>query len=596
MTSDAAVLSVRALNHWRDQDELTYVGLRTILETQADTIAGPDPFEHASARLNWTRPCRFRQYPATKGLDRAGEAEYRDCYASSPATALTESWVLQRLSQLRGFANHGSAYSYLWPAPGSGGARSYSYYYDGYARRNAFLRSVAAGVESMLVLDVRSFYPSVRKSQVMSSFAKAIDASKSDGLGGRERSVLLKFAEATLDGTANVGGIPVGPAIGHVMANEVLRDLDERMTLAFPGRYARYVDDIVVGGSGSEVARAERMVADILEGLSLKLNEGKRDVVSGPDWTARAPGARRQLFAPREPQESFDRLVFRVAHFASVQRAAVPGLRSKFADAGFRLPALAFGEEQRRSLLGVGRRWAEIGAHDPLLALRLATDTPAELLAAARRVRDRVNDRLRDGLRSFVAGGGPVGVSTTKWEVSLLRFLYVRWLHLASDTMLRSPDFPLPHRPEFGDLSAIHDALVAGSAVPILRFPGGPCRLLAELFSCTSLALRPLNWGEVRTTGVEVHAVLTLAGHGLLTPPSEWVAKVEDHGSRALLRRLSGYAPRRRQVPDLSAVDELDSLLMGDETVADSTSSILHSRVDESELAEGARLEVLLRS
>lgn len=584
-------LLVRALNYWRDRDDLTYAGLRQIIGAEDDSAAD-DAAYRTGTRLGWANPCRYRQYTATKGLDQEGNPEYRDCFASSPTTAATEAWILNRLASLPAFTNHAAVFSYCLPEGGNSAVKhSYRYYYDGYVRRNELLHQIAKESEVVLVLDIRAFYPSIKADATQDAFSRALGRAGTS-VAASERKGFERFVGITLERAAHVGGIPIGPAIGHVLANEALRPLDELMSQSFGRRYTRYVDDIAIGMSRATAAETEERIQEHLDGIGLALHPGKRDLLSASQWMNSAPGAARRDSRPRG--QLFDRFMLRLAHYAASGKSAVSDLCRRLRDDEFRLPALAFRQPPPGRLFDAQKRWIAIARHDLRLSLEMAQETPDSLIKSAHRLRVELNAAIieRFAAADRSSDGGP---TRSRWATNITRFQYARWLHMATRAMLMSTRPPEQARVALGDLMAVHEGLLSGRVDGVLRFPGGPCRLISELMAAEERYPDQPDWHQVRAARAEADAVMTLTAHGLVAPPDAWVHGNAD-GDRVLMNRLTGRAGLHRQTPDLSAVDEIDSLLTEEVNSDHSVRRLLHSRADESELSEADRLEILLRS
>jgi hypothetical protein len=109
------------------------------------------------------------------------------------------------------------------------------------------------------VTDVRECYPSIRPVTVGSVLGP--DAS--------ETVALLRRLSA-----AGVPGLPIGPDASAVVANAILAPLDSAVTGAGAG-HVRWVDDVALWGSGSEVRRALEALRRAAARIGLELNPDK---------------------------------------------------------------------------------------------------------------------------------------------------------------------------------------------------------------------------------------------------------------------------------------------------------------------------------
>jgi len=73
----------------------------------------------------------------------------------------------------------------------------------------------------------------------------------------------------------------------HLVANLVLRDVDEKMSASFPGRYFRYVDDVVLVGTSAQVMEGRELLRNCLGNLNLELHppgNGKDFEIDASAW------------------------------------------------------------------------------------------------------------------------------------------------------------------------------------------------------------------------------------------------------------------------------------------------------------------------
>jgi Reverse transcriptase (RNA-dependent DNA polymerase) len=140
--------------------------------------------------------------------------------------------------------------------------------------------AMASRHRSLLRTDVRSFYPTVDPSVLYRALVAA-------GVAGRVATAAAAMVEGW--GSEGHGGLPIGPPGSAVMANAVLRPVDDAVAMV---PYLRWVDDYLIAASDpAEAARLVEQVDQALDRLGLVRSEPKTALVTlgpGAVW----PGGR----------------------------------------------------------------------------------------------------------------------------------------------------------------------------------------------------------------------------------------------------------------------------------------------------------------
>lgn len=158
------------------------------------------------------------------------------------------------------------------------------------ARRlpNAHVRAIRQRLDqspsvSHLRTDISSFYGSLDHEILEERLARRIRSDPIRGLimaAVSNPTVPFNYRRRHIERYRPDGGVPQGLAISNVLANIYLDDLDQKIRSVAPG-YDRYVDDILVLGSPSEIASAEALIERELAAMKLELNLDK--TTRGPD-------------------------------------------------------------------------------------------------------------------------------------------------------------------------------------------------------------------------------------------------------------------------------------------------------------------------
>lgn len=355
---DQALL-IRALNATRPYYFPSYVGLRLI----ADQLPGNGDGYLARMvirRVNSGDASRFKHFKLYKGSHAMGtqiKHDYRSCVASSPTTAIAEAILLSFMSAEPAFNVSPRVYSYNWPKSRYSGG-SYEFFASGYKKRNSDIaEALASGENCAVVMDMRSFYPSISSDMVRSSLTISLLAAAT--LKDSQDEV-LNFFKQLMD--ASAGGVPIGPSAGHALGNLVLRQLDIDLSGRFGGRYFRYVDDIVVVYAARDGTRVSREVEEAIGRNGFNVNHDKTVVMSSKDWNA-------SLMKEDVPSGlGFRELCRELPAYLAYFPTRADELRQMFVDAGLRIPfsrVLALSKFSRfkyflrrdKSLVGIQTTW-----------------------------------------------------------------------------------------------------------------------------------------------------------------------------------------------------------------------------------------------
>lgn len=279
------MLAIRAINQYRRRDVLAYLGLRYYLESSA---ARSDRWAQEVAPdlvLRRTEPS-YLAVRHFKEVDALGAISHREMFLPGPNEALAESALLDACGKAGGaFVPADSVFSYRL-ATDQDDSGVYRHYMHGLRQRHAAVAEACRNAPDakVLFLDIRRFYPSVTVPHARSAWTRACETSSLGSqwvdLGMR----LLEFHGRT-SGSRD-GHILTGPMFSHLIGNLLLRHVDQKMA-ALQARYFRYVDDITLVGSQSEVDRSLAALKAELEHLGLDLHaqdSSKSLTVSAKTW------------------------------------------------------------------------------------------------------------------------------------------------------------------------------------------------------------------------------------------------------------------------------------------------------------------------
>jgi hypothetical protein len=263
-------LPVRALNYARKEHVLSYVALRMMMSSVQcrEKLSWLGRF--VERNINRFDSKSYAKYYKYKSID-GGVVEARECKFPKPSVALAESYVLYLLSSSSAVPMQENVYSYRWPKSDMS-CQNYDYFFNGYLERerNVSAALMANNLGCAVICDIKTFYPTVDMSTLSSLACDLVCRSVVDP---NVKSVVCKYIENYCH--IHGGGLPIGPALSHVLAQIYLSHLDRQLIAAYGARYFRYVDDIIVVCSRNDADNVARHIDCVVQGEGLSLNDGK---------------------------------------------------------------------------------------------------------------------------------------------------------------------------------------------------------------------------------------------------------------------------------------------------------------------------------
>lgn len=171
---------------------------------------------------------------------------------------------------------------------GSTGGSAYS---DEYMRFRSISSALADNHRYVVTADVRNFFDSVN--------VETVHAKMSSALGSLWQPIHAFLIEAN---DVGIRGLPAGYGDARLIANHLLGEADASIGSPF----TRWVDDYrIFADTQAEASRAVDRLIDSLEGLGLKLNDAKLEVVPAGEYLTRKHGVPLEsVYHPRyEPRD-----------------------------------------------------------------------------------------------------------------------------------------------------------------------------------------------------------------------------------------------------------------------------------------------------
>ena len=567
---------LRALNFVRKEDTLTYVGLRLFSEDLSSENRSQWVDEYLKRTLLTKRPHVYREFQSLKNIDEKDQPEFRSCHIGSPLTTLAEAWLLGSLADLRPFRSPTTVYSYLWPRSHKR-SQIFDYFLEGYRRREVDVALALTQLEDSvaLVTDLRKFYPTAQKDMVLQRFRTCVDVAKL-------RRPFSDFAIDTVQAAlaAPAVGIPIGSPLGHLLGNLALAKVDEELAKSFPGRYFRYVDDIVLVIDRAAVSSTLASLRNIVEGEGFELNESKTDEVSKEDWLAHV-----EQMKSSEKRFRFRSLLGRLRVFLARRPEEFEALKASFNSAGISLPfsrlkAVATQGRYRRFIKAVLKAWPRSEW------LTLLRDDGRRLLNETLILRAALLDEVERLKLSVVPSHG----MRRRWFVQHYRFVMNRLLYLVDRSSHAKLLEMCPDIEELFQIRLVLRSFISRSATDLLRFPGPSTTTFAQFCVENPSGQVDVQWpDDVQPQHRDGAALLAI--YGVCSPPDEWIQRFENRYDQALLRFAAGQRALTREFHDFSYIDEVRTLQL--RTPRERMTSFLTSRLydEEDVVLEGLALD-----
>lgn len=510
-----------------------------------------------------------------KKLQESGQPEYRQLLVPSPMTSLAEVIVMSALSTTESFQKPASVYSYLWPKSDDC-PYNFEHYYKFYQKRNEDIAYVLRNNPRCLAIiaDIEKFYPTIDHKLVQQRFEIRLVQGKLDlGVCNTARR-LFSHLIAPFD---NGKGIATGPDFGHVIGDLALCELDAELNKNLPGRYFRYVDDIIIVVEPDDKGRVLQLLHRLLEKEGLRTNGAKTDEVSSDEWLVHGPQPRRSV-----SEDSFEALRFRLKVFLALRPGRYESLQRALLDEGFFIPLgrmrLAADTNWFRRRLRVFHksRWGVL--------MTALLDSEKSLVDFAIRVRRSI----RDHLMSVLACEFPRRTTRRRWHSQRVRYLTNRILYLQPAQELMFVREALENEPDFAETVALLRFLQEGEIGGLLKMPGPAVGAAASLLLAGSGGLPPIILPE-EMSEPEIHsaAVLLLYGAARLGRTGKEYA---DEGHSEFLSFCAGQVPSSRERRDFSYLDEIRSLQLS--RTAEEARGMLENRFSDDEGVPFEALEI----
>lgn len=335
------ILAVRAINQYRRRDILVYLGLRYYLQNSA-AITDYWAKEIATNLVTNRTVTPYLRSFHFKDKKADGTVIHRELYLPGPNEALAEAVLLSECSSNKhAFSNPECVFSYNL-THGADRSGIFQQYMGGLKARHYAIAKACDDCPDgeVLCTDIKRFYPSITIDFALKAWQRHAELAC---LPEHHRVL----GEKIIDEHGKVGGqgnrtILTGPMFSHLLANLVLRELDDECLNNLSVKYFRYVDDITIVGNQNDIQQSLEIIRIRLGDLGLSLHDNsspKNYTVSTNKWLE----GRNDYHESRRPI-SWKSLVGDLKRFLLQHPEEWKNLQRIFQDEGFRIPVRDYSE------------------------------------------------------------------------------------------------------------------------------------------------------------------------------------------------------------------------------------------------------------
>ncbi|MFS8979006.1 RNA-directed DNA polymerase [Cupriavidus necator] len=566
------ILLTRALNAMRTTYFPSYVGLRLIgnqLGPSNKDLLERIILRRLSAADPW-RFKRFKMYKASITVQGETSHEYRNCLASSPITSIAESLVLGLMAADPAFSVHPRVFSYRWPKSILSGV-SYEFFGNGYQARNSEIAEKLDVGKVAVVTDIKAYYPSVSREKIMHALQQRLARAQPNLTKFREE--IVNFYTQLLN--SGEGGIPIGPAAGHLLGHLALDEFDAELTGIYGDNYFRYVDDIIVITDSHQADIVRSTIEKCLRRHGFTPNTDKSTFLTPAEWHESITKS------DVASDDSFRGLASDLSVYLAFHANKADELRKLFHDNGLPIPIRRLLSLSRYSRFRYFiRRIRSISSFRR--TARIYASSPALFLVRAQALKGAYEGELG----SLLAQKAESDISKRRWQIQRIRRVVNSLFYLRDFNEWEKGIADLESTPELIEQRSLGRALASGNPEGILPFFGRGSSAFSELWREYRGGRIPLSWPEAGYTDAELESIASLQFSGVVD------LSMEAANNQQPLTRILAIAQRNRPTgrteTDFSFEDELESLRLSVDN--EEISELANTRYS---LQEGTSLEAL---
>ena len=556
MGNDHNLFLIRSLNYSKRYHLPSYMAMRLFALSVVSDKNSAWLERYIYRKTDLRKKSRYIPFKSLKKVNPDNTTECRSFSLASPVVAMSEAWLLNELSKCPDFQVKDCVYSYLWPTKNSGNC--FKFFVQGYNDRNEDISTALKSLpdSGFLITDIRNFYPSIPRSMLFSRLEEKLSSSD---LTKEIKQIVLDLAKASLPSDVSETGIAIGPTISHLLANVYMEDFDRQMLERCPGKYFRYVDDIVIVDKVDKLPDHQKFISHLMEQHGLKIHDGKTEILRDTDW---------HNHFPKYPKSgnSFNELQRDLQIFFMLYPGKFDKVKSRFAEQGISLPLNRYIADSRY------RRFRRYILREFSAILKNIFVTESDLVKSAISLRETLFEELKTICEELK------GLSPTKyrWQIKRLRHRVNPLIYLFPLQEYSKIIELLAKVPEFYDTIALLQSLIRKDPGKLLHMPGAPVRTFAEI--ALELGFRKSKYPHPLVSDTHVDSVCVL----LLNDLIELDASNYKSGKHTeLLSFCSMQPPAKIESNDFTYINEVRCLQLNASKKL--MESIMRTRFDSNE-------------
>jgi len=333
-------LATKALAAYRTRDIIPYLALRYYLNTPSSKtnhwISNICSRLAKNTKKNYIKVKHFKECIE-------GENIFREIFYPAPNEALAETYLINEISKVKSMHPDYYVYSYLFEKSTSKNG-VFVKYFDGLISRQKDISSACKlNIEKKLSYsDIKKFYPSIYIEEAKKVWLEHSTKNNLDNKYIELGLTLLENQRVAAKFFNDNEKLLIGPSFSHVIANLVLKDVDNKMHIMTNGHYYRYVDDIIMIGTENEIEKWRDTLKTSLLDQKLELHDKTKDfVISTNEW----------LSGENDFSDNLSRewgyLIGDIKRFLLLNPEDKGALESAFKSKGIRIPILDYSKSIR---------------------------------------------------------------------------------------------------------------------------------------------------------------------------------------------------------------------------------------------------------
>lgn len=505
-------LALRSINDSRRANPLAYLSLRYTL--LASTARKDRWAEEIATELIFRRKAdTFLTCYQFKQLFKK-QKRYRTIHLPGGSENLAEAALLAECAEHKKvFQPSECVYSYRLPSRNSADG-VFEPYFELYCKRQEAIAKACHKHPEYIVLDadIKNFYPQITPIRAKRVWRQACKAAKLkphwQNVGNRLLTNQLKACGKTC----------VGPQFSHLIANLLLKDLDKQLIKAFPGRYFRYVDDIVLIIPKKTSRSALASIRKPLNSLRLKLNPKKIHKSPVSDWLAHAPVIATDYDEGTDAKDvGWMHLIDHLKCYLMARPSDVSTIQSQFKSCEFRIPLPRY-----QAAIQDANYTARFAQRTQLRGFIASVKciSPSSLLNEALALRKHYIEEFANAWKQYIS----VDPRYKKWSLSKVRYLAGRLLLMASEAELANLTKTLTSSIETKEYAEMFRALSTRDVSELVTYGGKICAAVGQAIAASENSVKcfPRRWTKQVIDG---YVSLLLVGCKVQGTPSPLAKK-----------------------------------------------------------------------